>query len=352
MDSKTLSEAKIYDVGRLEVRNMIMQNKGAIAPVCIGGKLRGHHLYRPGQNAGPRTLRLRRHGCRRTLSSLFFRRQRQVGHKDIALKSNSMFMNPEQMVDIPLFSNKGMSGFLNEIADPKDSSFIQTNVVLVNGRREVYIPVFRQVGASTLTVVDTLKDTLPEIKSKLSESDVNLKVVMDQSVYVRASISALVQERIIGAVLCSLVILVFLGQWRMTFIAVLTLPLACIVVDCRLIHLRPNDQHDDVGRLDAGDRSDDRQRDHVPGKHASPFGHGGDTETGGSSTATAKWRCPNWFHALHVSGSDPLSPGAWHGAISVLADDDGGGVCDDDGLFAVAHAGSLPSRVFPEEARS
>src|SRR6185503_10344903 len=50
----------------------------------------------------------------------------------------------------------------------------------------------------------------------------------DQSIYVRRSISALVQEGVLGAVLCSLVILLFLGQWRMTLIAVLTIPLSIL----------------------------------------------------------------------------------------------------------------------------
>src|SRR5262249_26011269 len=60
-------------------------------------------------------------------------------------------------------------------------------------------------------------------------SDINLHLVMDQSVYVNESISALVQEGTLGAVLCSLVILFFLGEWRMTLIAILTLPLSVLV---------------------------------------------------------------------------------------------------------------------------
>src|SRR5206468_2437191 len=71
--------------------------------------------------------------------------------------------------------------------------------------------------------------TLPDMKARVSQPDIDLKVVMDQSVYVWASIKALMTEGLIGAVLCSLVILVFLGQWRMTFIAILTLPLAVLV---------------------------------------------------------------------------------------------------------------------------
>src|SRR5262249_29507761 len=88
--------------------------------------------------------------------------------------------------------------------------------------------VYRQQGSSTLRVVDGVKDALPEIKAKLSQQDLDLKVVMDQSVYVRHSIWSLVEEGALGAVLCSLVILVFLGQWRMPLIAVLTLPISVL----------------------------------------------------------------------------------------------------------------------------
>ena len=61
------------------------------------------------------------------------------------------------MGDIPLRTEHGNAAYLRDVATPKDASFIQTNVVRVNGRRQVYIPVFRQLGASTLNVVDTLK---------------------------------------------------------------------------------------------------------------------------------------------------------------------------------------------------
>src|SRR5260370_404970 len=80
----------------------------------------------------------------------------------------------------------------------------------------------------TLRVVDELKTSLPDIQSRLTYSDINLQMVMDQSVYVRNSISALAQEGILGAILCSLVILVFLGEWRMTLIAILTIPVAVL----------------------------------------------------------------------------------------------------------------------------
>ena len=132
------------------------------------------------------------------------------------------------MVDIPLRTRPGSVDFLGDVAKPRDTHLIQMSAVRVNGRREVYIPVYRQQGASTLDVVDRLKAALPGIQDRLSRPDVKLKMVMDQSVYVRQSIRSLVTEGILGAVLCSLVILFFLGEWRMTVIAVMAIPLAVL----------------------------------------------------------------------------------------------------------------------------
>jgi len=132
------------------------------------------------------------------------------------------------MEEIPSRNEPGNATFLRDVATPKDANFIQTNVVRVNGKREVYVPVFRQLGSSTLQVVNTLQGAIDKIQARLTRPGIDLKVVMDQSVYVRHSIESLVEEGVLGAVLCSLVILLFLGEWRMTVIAVLTIPIAVL----------------------------------------------------------------------------------------------------------------------------
>ena len=95
-------------------------------------------------------------------------------------------------------------------------------------RKQVYIPIYRTQGASTLNVVDHLQRRLPDMKDRLTTPDVELKLVMDQSIYVRKAIESLAEEGMLGAILCSLVILVFLGEWRMTLIAVMTIPVAVL----------------------------------------------------------------------------------------------------------------------------
>jgi multidrug efflux pump subunit AcrB len=230
LDSKTLSESILYDVGRYDIRNYIMQNKGANAPVVIGGKIRAVMLYLDKTAMQARDISPAQVMAAVDQYNIFFPSgDVKIGNFDYSLSSNSMFDLVRRMEEIPIDQKYGRFTLLGDVAHAEDSSFIQTNLVRVNGRRQVYIPVYRQVGASTLAVVDTLKKTLPEMKDKVKQSDFDLKLVMDQSIYVRASIAALIQEGTIGAVLCSLVILLFLGQWRMTIIAILTLPLSVLV---------------------------------------------------------------------------------------------------------------------------
>ena len=66
------------------------------------------------------------------------------------------------------------------------------------------------------------------------------------------------QEGVLGAILCSLVILMFLGEMRMTAIAIMTLPISIMACVGGSLFRRADDQRDDPGRHDAGDRPDDR----------------------------------------------------------------------------------------------
>src|SRR5262249_10798501 len=152
----------------------------------------------------------------------------KIGDTDYALDSNSMFEFPKDMGDIPLRSELGNVSYLRDVATPKDAAFIQTNVVRVNGKREVYIPVFRQLGSSTLGVGNSVRSPLAEFGERLTRGGIELKLVMAQSISVRQSIMSLAQEGVLGAILCSLTILLFLGQFRMTAIAVMTLPISVL----------------------------------------------------------------------------------------------------------------------------
>lgn len=227
--NQSQTESILYDVGRYEVRNMLMSINGAVAPVVYGGKIRAVLAYLDRQRMQARGLSALDVMKALDNYNVFLPTgDAKIGDTDYALDSNSMYDFAKEMGSIPLRSERGNTAFLRDVATPEDASTIQTNVVRINGRREVYIPVFRQLGASTLAVVDTVRSSLQGFKERLTRNGVDLKLVMDQSIYVRQSIASLVQEGVLGSILCSLTILLFLGQWRMTAIAVLTLPISVL----------------------------------------------------------------------------------------------------------------------------
>jgi multidrug efflux pump subunit AcrB len=230
LNSKTQNESVLYDTARYQVRMMIMSSRGANAPVVYGGKIRTILAYLDRD-------RLQAHGlgpidvmnALDRFNIFIPAGDAKFGKLDYTLDSNAMYDTVERMADVPIKTDAaGHTVFLKEVAVPKDAATIQTNVVRVDGRRQVYIPVYRQSGYSTLSVVDTLNENLPDMKERLTTPDVDLKVVMDQSVYVRKAIESLAEEGVLGAVLCALVILLFLGEWRMTTIAVMTIPVAVL----------------------------------------------------------------------------------------------------------------------------
>ena len=229
LDSPNQGEAALFDTGRYEVRPQIMSQPGAMAPLVYGGKVRAVMLYLDRVKMQARHLSPQ--DVMRAVDeyNVFLPTgSAKFGKTDYAIDSNSMFDAVGNMAQIPLRNEHGNAAYLTDVATPKDASFIQTNVVRVNGRRQVYVPVFRQLGASTLQVVDTLRASLETMKARLTRGGIDLKLVMDQSVYVRQSIESLMEEGVLGAGLCSLVILLFLGEWRMTVIAVLTIPIAVL----------------------------------------------------------------------------------------------------------------------------
>jgi multidrug efflux pump subunit AcrB len=229
--SPNLGETQLKDLGRIEVRNMLGGLPGVVAPAVFGGKDRTILIY-----VSPNKLRekglspvdivqaLRKSNLMVTPGVAKF------GDYEFQLDSNAMVNAVDELNDIPIRLEPGDNVYLRDVGRAEDSHAIQTGMVRINGRRQVYVPIYRQQGASSLTVIDGVKDDLDHMMANLKANgnDVRLDVVMDQSVYVRAAIHSLIEEGIVGALLVSVMILVFLGNWRMTLIASMSIPLAIL----------------------------------------------------------------------------------------------------------------------------
>ena len=229
-----LDEAHIKDIARIDVRNMLGAVSGCIAPVVVGGKDRTILIYLDPKKMEARNLSpldvvraLRKGNLMVTPGTAYF------GESQVLLDTNVMVRKIEELNLLPIRVEQDDAIYLRDIGEVRDSYAIQTSRVRITdehspaGRREVYVPIYRQQGASTLAVADGVQDRIQFMQDQLPPHT-KLEFVMDQSFYVRESISSLLHEIVIGGVLVSIMILIFLGNWRMTLIASMSIPLALL----------------------------------------------------------------------------------------------------------------------------
>src|SRR5213594_3600561 len=150
----------------------------------------------------------------------------KFGALDYQINTNGMVPAVAQLNDLPLRVGNGPPTYVRDVAKVEDSHQIQTNIVRVQGKRQVYIPIYRQPGANTIAVVEGIKAQLKPILERIK--GINLDVVMDQSVYVRQAISNLVQEAGLGFLLAAAMVFIFLGSARPTGVVLIALPLAVL----------------------------------------------------------------------------------------------------------------------------
>ena len=142
-------------------------------------------------------------------------------------ESDSVTPNIQALADLPIRTGSGPSVYLHDIGTIHDGSDIPTGYALVNGRRAVYIPVTKRPDASTVTVVNQVKKSLPYFRSLVPE-DIKITYELDQSPYVTSALTGVVREGLLGAVLTGLTVLLFLGDWRSSLIVVTTIPFALL----------------------------------------------------------------------------------------------------------------------------
>jgi multidrug efflux pump subunit AcrB len=238
--SETLNETQVYDLSYFNVRNMLSGTPGVIAPAVFGGRLRRIYVYLDRTKLQTHHLSLTDVQDAIKKSNLMIPTgDANIGDVDYQVNMESMVPKVEDFNTIPIKWDQGQPVLIRDVGEAKDTYAIQTNAVRISeaptweSKRQVYIPVYRRPGANTIEVVEGIKQRIPEFKSRLPTQEgregLNLKVVADQSVYVRENIRSLLWEAGLGAVLASLMILVFLGSIRSTLVIALTIPLSALV---------------------------------------------------------------------------------------------------------------------------
>jgi multidrug efflux pump subunit AcrB len=205
-----MNETQLHDYLQYQIRNQIAGVPGATVPPPFGGKYRQLMVY-----VDP--LKLQAHGLspmdvvRATDESNLILPAGDVrlGPLDYNIYTNAQVPNAAALNDIPLRTEGDKSVFISDVGKAVDGSYLQYNIVRVNGQKSVYVPVEKQGGdTNTIAVVDGVRKAIRTLRDIPSQLKVH--VVFDQSVFVKDAISTVLREGGLGLFLTAIMILIFL----------------------------------------------------------------------------------------------------------------------------------------------
>jgi multidrug efflux pump subunit AcrB len=225
--SRTLSE--IQDLALNRVRPVFATLPGVSSPPPFGGNQRTIVI-----NVDPQKLHAYGLSPDNVVQALTTGNSIQpAGNADIGttntmVTTDSTVTQINDLLDIPLRPGSGASVYLRDIGSVKDSSDVLAGYAVLNGQRTVYIPVTKRPDASTITVVNEVRQSIDRFQSLIPQ-DIKITYEFDQSQYVRAALLSVLREGLIGAALTGLMIFLFLGDLRSSLIVVVTIPFALLM---------------------------------------------------------------------------------------------------------------------------
>ncbi len=150
-----------------------------------------------------------------------------TGKEELTLRTLGRFTDPRQFADLVIANVNGAPVRLRDVGRVEDGTKEQRSFSRLNGVPTVSLDIRRQSGANTVEVIHGLKEALPRVSSQLP-NDVKLEIIRDQSRYIEAALHEIQIHLVLGSILASLVVLVFMRSWRSTLIAAVAIPCSVI----------------------------------------------------------------------------------------------------------------------------
>ncbi|HXL99037.1 MAG TPA: efflux RND transporter permease subunit [Rhizomicrobium sp.] len=234
-----MSEQQVLDIAQNFVRPVLTTIPGAAIPYSYGGKVRQLQIDLDSQALQARGLSAQDvENAIAAQDQILPAGTVKFGPTQYTVKLNDAPDTIDQLNDIPIKSVNGAIVYIHDVGHVRDGNPPQQSVVHVDGVRAVLTTILKTGSASTLDIVQGVKDALPKLEATLPPN-FKISLLNDQSLFVKAAISGVVREGVIAAALTSLMILLFLGSWRSTVIIAISIPLAVL---CALAALWANGQ--------------------------------------------------------------------------------------------------------------
>ena len=226
LSSETKSIGEIQDQALFKVRPMFASLPGVSAPPPFGGSQRTVVV-----RVDPDRLRSYRMSPDEVVSAINAGNtispsgNVRIGKMMPIVPINALARQVKELETIPIRPGQDPTVYVRDVATVLDASDIPTGYALVNGRRAVYILVTKRADASTLSVVNNVRNALPSMQAVLPD-DIKVSFEFDQSPTVTRAMWSVVTEGAMGAVLTGLMVLLFLRDWRSVIVVVLNIPFA------------------------------------------------------------------------------------------------------------------------------
>jgi multidrug efflux pump subunit AcrB len=228
LSSDNLSQTQLYDYGIYRLRQMIAPIHGITLPTPAGGKYRQIMVDIDQTKLLARGLTpLQVVNAVNAQNLTLPGGDEKIGKTDYTVRTNSMPPTIEALNEIPVGYSNGATVFLGDIGHVRDGNLVQQNIVNADGKPSVLLSIIKNGDASTLTVVNAVKDML-NVARAAAPPGMEIKSLFDQSVFVVSSVVAVLREGAIAAGLTALMILLFLGSWRPTIVVMISIPLAML----------------------------------------------------------------------------------------------------------------------------
>ncbi len=229
LDSETLPEQYLFDYGVNFVRAGLTTVNGAQMPYPYGGRQRQivvdldqSRLF--GWNLSARDVSAAINAQNLILPSGTIK----IGASEYPVLSNASPDVFDELNAIPIRTTRGTTVYVRDVATVHDGFSPQTNIVHANGRRAILLPILKGGNTSTLEVAAGVRAAMPGIMATVPK-ELNANLLFDQSLFVRAAVDGVVKEGITAAILTGLMILLFLGSFRSTFIVIVSIPLSILM---------------------------------------------------------------------------------------------------------------------------
>ncbi len=228
LSSASLPDTKLNDLGQNIIRPDLAVVHGAEAPYPYGGKPRvimadidQQALESRGLSPSDVSRALQHQNVILPAGDV------KIGDKDYTLTMNNSPDVIEAINAFPIKEVEGQTIFMRDVAHVHDGFQVQTNSVSVNGTPGALMTIRKTGGVSTLAVIDGVRKALPDIEKVLPKG-VSIKALFDQSLFVKAALDSVVMGGAMAAGLTALMILLFLGNWRLTLIILASIPLSIV----------------------------------------------------------------------------------------------------------------------------